>query len=299
MSNEQKQNMPQPDTMPMAFAPQPENAPFQNANPAPVHPMQMQNFYQPISIEELKNIQEKYKPSRTEGTPSWQCQNLTKSFTGGIVALNDISFDMPAGKIIGLLGANGSGKTTLMKIAAGLLQPTQGQMYIYGKEPSADTKRIVSYLPERTYFSNWMSVKDITDMLNDFYADFDRNKATEMLLRLGIDPTRKIKTLSKGTKEKVQLAMVMSRNAKLYLLDEPIAGVDPAARDFILNTIISNYHESATVVISTHLIWDIEKVLDEVVFIANGQLFLQADVEQIRADDGKSVDALFREVFRC
>ena len=200
---------------------------------------------------------------------------------------------------MGLLGPNGSGKSTLIKTAAGLLVPSGGEILIDGKRPGTETKKQLSYLPERTYLSDWMRVNDMLSMLSDFYTDFDRNKALEMLSRLNIDPGMKIKTMSKGTKEKVQLILVMSRNSDLYLLDEPIGGVDPAARDYILDTIIGNYSENATVIISTHLIWDIEKVLDEVIFIGNGQLILHSSVEQIREEQGKSVDTLFREVFRC
>ena len=226
------------------------------------------------------------------------CTGLTKQY-GSKAALDNLNLTLPRGRIIGLLGPNGSGKTTLIKLINGLLAPTAGQLYINGNEPGPDTKKVVSYLPERTYFNSWMKVNDILDFFCDFYADFRRNRAEDMLQRLGIDPTARLSTMSKGTKEKVQLIMVMSRDADLYCLDEPIGGVDPAARDYILQTIISNYNENASVLISTHLISDIENVLDDVIFIQNGHIRLQTSVDAIREQEGKSVDTLFREVFRC
>lgn len=226
------------------------------------------------------------------------CTGLTKQY-GSKAALDNLNLTLPRGRIIGLLGPNGSGKTTLIKLINGLLAPTAGQMYINGNEPGPDTKKVVSYLPERTYFNSWMKVNDILDFFCDFYADFRRNRAEDMLQRLGIDPTARLSTMSKGTKEKVQLIMVMSRDADLYCLDEPIGGVDPAARDYILQTIISNYNENASVLISTHLISDIENVLDDVIFIQNGHIRLHTSVDAIREQEGKSVDTLFREVFRC
>lgn len=226
------------------------------------------------------------------------CTGLTKQY-GSKAALDNLNLTLPRGRIIGLLGPNGSGKTTLIKLINGLLAPTAGQLYINGNEPGPDTKKVVSYLPERTYFNSWMKVNDILDFFCDFYADFRRNRAEDMLQRLGIDPTARLSTMSKGTKEKVQLIMVMSRDADLYCLDEPIGGVDPAARDYILQTIISNYNENASVLISTHLISDIENVLDDVIFIHNGHIRLHTSVDAIREQEGKSVDTLFREVFRC
>ena len=226
------------------------------------------------------------------------CTGLTKQY-GSKAALDNLNLTLPRGRIIGLLGPNGSGKTTLIKLINGLLAPTAGQLYINGNEPGPDTKKVVSYLPERTYFNSWMKVNDILDFFCDFYADFRRNRAEDMLQRLGIDPTARLSTMSKGTKEKVQLIMVMSRDADLYCLDEPIGGVDPAARDYILQTIISNYNENASVLISTHLIADIENVLDDVIFIQNGHIRLHTSVDAIREQEGKSVDTLFREVFRC
>lgn len=225
-------------------------------------------------------------------------RKLTKLYKN-VPALNGIDLDIPAGRIVGLLGPNGSGKTTLIKLTVGLLTPTAGTVMIDGFAPGPQTKAITAYLPERSYMSEWMTVSAFVSYFADFYSDFDKNKAYEMLSRLGIDPKRTLKTLSKGTKEKVQLVLVMSRAAKVYFLDEPIAGVDPAARDYILNTIIRNYSENASVVISTHLISDIENVLDDAVFLRNGQVILADSADNIREKSGKSVDMLFREVFRC
>ncbi len=226
------------------------------------------------------------------------CENLTKRY-GYKTALDSINLTIGRGRIIGLLGPNGSGKTTLIKLINGLLAPSGGCLTINGNSPGPETKRVISYLPERTYFNSWMKVTDILDYFCDFYSDFDRNRALEMLHRLNIDERDRLNSMSKGTKEKVQLIMVMSRNAELYCLDEPIGGVDPAARDYILQTIITNYNENASVLISTHLISDIENVLDDVIFIQNGHIRLTASVDEIREQEGKSVDALFREVFKC
>lgn len=226
------------------------------------------------------------------------CQNLTKSY-GNLAALNNLNLVLGRGKIIGLLGPNGSGKTTLIKLINNLLVPTSGHIYIDGMEPGIETKKIVSYLPERLYLGNWMTIMDAVNFFRDFYSDFEVPRALDMLQRLGISPDAKMNSLSKGTKEKVQLILVMSRRAQLYCLDEPIAGVDPAARDYILSTIINNYDSNATILISTHLISDVENILDEVIFIRNGQLVLQSVVDQIRSSEGKSIDMLFREVFRC
>ena len=227
-----------------------------------------------------------------------ECRGLIKFFPN-CLALNNVDLTVPKGRIVGLLGPNGSGKSTLIKLANGLLTPTQGTILVDGKAPGIETKKIVSYLPERTYLTEWMTVQDMLDLFNDFYADFNMEKARDMLARLNIQTKSRIKTMSKGTKEKVQLILVMSREAQLYLLDEPIGGVDPAARDYILNTIIGNYNENATVLISTHLISDVEQILDDVIFINQGSVVLTSSVDDIREKQDKSVDALLREVFRC
>lgn len=228
-----------------------------------------------------------------------EISNLTKSYDGNRMVITGISLKLPKGKIIGLLGPNGSGKTTLIKMMNGLLQPTGGSIRIGGMEVGIETKARVAYLPDRTYLQGGQSVAEILDFFCDFYPDFSRERANGMLQSLGIDESMKLKAMSKGTKEKVQLILVMSRNADLYILDEPIAGVDPAARDYILRTIINNYNPEATVLISTHLIRDIEQVLDEVVFLRYGQIALYTSVDNIREQHGKSVDEYFREVFAC
>lgn len=228
-----------------------------------------------------------------------QIVGLTKVYDERSIAVNNISLTLTRGKIVGLLGPNGSGKTTLIKMLNGLLTPTSGSIRIGGKEVGVETKAHVAYLPDRTYLAGNQTISGILDYFCDFYADFSRERALEMLKSLNIEPSMKMKTLSKGTKEKVQLILVMSRNADLYILDEPIAGVDPAARDYILRTIINNYNPQATVLISTHLIGDIEQVLDEVIFMRYGQLALYTSVDNIREQHGKSVDAYFREVFAC
>lgn len=227
-----------------------------------------------------------------------ECRNLTKKF-GAKTALNDVTINVPKGKIVGLLGPNASGKTTFIKICNELLTPTSGEIYIAGNKPGIESKKIISYLPERTYLNDWMKVKDIINFFSDFYKDFKKEKAYDMLKRLDIDANEKLKTMSKGTKEKVQLILVMSREAQLYMLDEPIGGVDPAARDYILDTILSNYNEEATIIISTHLISDIEKILDYIIFIKNGKVILTKTVDEIREENKMSVDSLFREVFKC
>ncbi|MBQ1664345.1 MAG: ABC transporter ATP-binding protein [Clostridia bacterium] len=226
-----------------------------------------------------------------------ECRQLVKKY-GSVQALNGIDLELPAGKIIGLLGPNGSGKTTLIKLASGLLQPTSGEILIDGMKPGVETKRIVAYLPERNYLEDRMTVEQMLKFMQDFYADFNMDKAREMLTHLDIDPKAKFKALSKGNREKVQLILVMSRDAKLYLLDEPIGGVDPASRDYILDTIIKNYNKDATVILSTHLIADIEPVLDEFVFIRKGDMIRHSTVASV-VEQGETVDSLFREVFRC
>ncbi len=227
-----------------------------------------------------------------------QCNSLSKRY-GKIPALEQVSFTIEPGRIVGLLGPNGSGKTTLIKLANGLLTPSEGEILICGAAPGRATHGLVSYLPERTCIPTWMSARQLMDFYGDFYPDFRRDAAQEMLQHLDIRPDQRVKQMSKGTREKVQLIMVMSRQAKLYLLDEPIGGVDPATRDYILSTIISNYNPEAAVIISTHLISDVEKVLDEVIFISQGRVALQSTVDDIREEKGMSVDALFREVFKC
>ena len=229
---------------------------------------------------------------------TWECKSLCKRY-GKVQALDNVSFAIEPGRVVGLLGPNGSGKTTLIKLANGLLTPTGGELLINGQKPGKATRAQVSYLPDRPCLPEWMSAEKLLNMFSDFYGDFQQDKAREMLEKLGIDPKQKVKQMSKGTREKVQLILVMSRKAELYLLDEPIGGVDPATRDYILETIIRNYNPSASVVISTHLIADVEQVLDDVIFINHGQIVLRSSVDDIREQQGKSVDAYFREVFRC
>lgn len=231
--------------------------------------------------------------------PILECSGLSKQYTSGCYALNNLNLSLERGQIIGLLGPNGSGKTTFIKLINDLLTPTSGQILIDGKLPGVDTKAMISYLPERTHLDQTMKIKDLIKYFADFYEDFRTERAFTMLNDLNIDQNARLKNLSKGTKEKVQLILVMSRDAKLYILDEPIGGVDPAARDYILHTILNNYNEEATILLSTHLIHDIESILDQVIFIRQGQLVLNASVDEIRMEQGKSVDSLFREVFKC
>ena len=236
------------------------------------------------------------------------CEALTKCYQKDKTALENVDLHIGFGRIVGLLGPNGSGKTTLIKLANGLLQPSAGSIRIAGMTPGPDTKAIVSYLPDADWLPDWMRVEQLVEMFRDFYGTpsqakayigFDADKANEMLARLNIAPNARLKTLSKGNKEKVQLILAMSRNARLYLLDEPIGGVDPAARDYILNTILTNYSRDASVIISTHLIEDVEPVLDEAVFLKNGRIFAHRSVDELRETEGMSVDAYFREVFKC
>lgn len=227
-----------------------------------------------------------------------ECKDLTKKYITKS-ALKGINISVPKGAIVGLLGPNGSGKTTLLKLAAGLLKPSSGEILVCGLKPGAESKLIAAYQPDRVYLNDWMTVNDLVQMMADFYPNFNKAKAFEMLKNLKIEAGDKLKSLSKGTKEKVQLILTMSREVPLYMLDEPIGGVDPAARDYILNTIISNYSENATVIISTHLISDIESVLNYVLFLKEGNIIRQGDVDDIREEKGMSIDQLFREEFRC
>ncbi len=227
-----------------------------------------------------------------------ECKNLSKDY-GNMLAVNNVNLNLQAGQIVGLLGPNGSGKTTLIKMATGLLRPTSGEILIEGNVPGVATKGVVAYLPDRDFLPDYMNTNKLIKFYCDFYDDFDVKKAEQMLESLDIDPNKTLKKLSKGMKEKVQLILTMSRNAKVYFLDEPIAGVDPAARDYILKTIITNYNPNALVLISTHLIADIESVLDEAVFLKNGKVALHKNADEIREESGKSIDALFREVFKC
>ena len=227
-----------------------------------------------------------------------ECHGLYKSY-GLRAALRGVDLEVGPGRIVGLLGPNGSGKTTLIKLLCGLLQPTTGWLTVDSSAIGPYTKSVISYLPDRMYFADWMKATDLFDLFQDFYSDFEYEKALAMCQSLGVEPRDRLKAMSKGTKEKVQLVLVMARRAKLYLLDEPIAGVDPAARDFILRTILTNYNEEGTVLISTHLISDVEKVLDEAIFLKEGKIILHDTVDNIREREGKSVDTLFREMFQA
>lgn len=229
-----------------------------------------------------------------------ECNHLSKSYRVNQPVLSDLNLQIPSGRIVGLLGPNGCGKSTLIKLIAGLLQPNSGEITVGGHPIGAESNALISYLPERPYFSGGMKVKQLIAYFQDFYSDFDVPRAYKLLADLGIDPNAQLKTLSKGTKEKVQLILVMSRNAKLYLLDEPIAGVDPAAREYILSTIVSNYNPEASIIITTHLITDVEQVLDDFLFLGfGGKILLSGNAEETRNDTGKSLDQLFREVFKC
>lgn len=225
-------------------------------------------------------------------------KNVDKDF-GRKKALDNVSIKIEKGKIYGLLGPNGSGKTTMIKMINDLLQPSRGKVLVNGIEPGIESKKIISYLPERTYLNMAMKVNEVLDYFADFYEDFDRNKAIGLLKKLNIETTDKLKTMSKGTKEKVQLILVMSRKADLYILDEPIGGVDPASRDYILETIINNFNENSSLIICTHLIADIENILDEVIFINKGKIVLNESAENIRDKKKTTIDKLFREEFKC
>lgn len=225
-------------------------------------------------------------------------KNVSKKF-GTKTALDNVNIKFEKGKIYGLLGPNGSGKTTMIKIINGLLQPSDGEIFIHGNKPGIESKKVISYLPERTYLDMNMKVSELLQFFKDFYQDFDENQALELLTKLKINTQDKLKNMSKGMKEKVQLVMVMSRKADLYILDEPIGGVDPASRDYILDTILTNFHEGASIIISTHLISDIEKILDQVIFINQGKIVLNEDADTIRKKNKKTIDKLFREEFKC
>ena len=229
-----------------------------------------------------------------------EINGLSKSYKKNIPVLHNLNLSIESGRIVGLLGPNGCGKSTLIKLISGLLQPDSGEILVDGKKVGAQTKAVVSYLPERTYFNSWMKVSQLLDYFEEFYEDFDKTRALKLLADLNISTNAKLKALSKGTKEKVQLILVMSRDAKLYLLDEPIAGVDPAAREYILSTIVSNYNPEASIIITTHLITDVEQVLDDFYFLSfGGRILKSGNAEEARNESGQSLDMLFREVFRC
>lgn len=230
--------------------------------------------------------------------PVLEIKNVHKKYLSHSV-LEGVGFSIPRGKIVGLLGPNGCGKTTILKLISGLLQLDEGEIRINGICPGQQTKSTISYLPERSYLNDWMKISDILNLFSDFYADFDRERAEQMLTDLKISKEEKLKTMSKGTKEKVQLILVMSRRASLYLLDEPIGGVDPATREYILHTILKNFDENSSILITTHLIQDVETIFDQVLFLNQGKIVIDGEVDEIREKYGKSVDGLFREVFRC
>ena len=287
-----------PMGMPQGIPPQgmpPQGAPMGMPQGMPPQGMQMgmpPQGYRPEFVNEPM-------PKTEQGPSLLECHDLTKCYQNGVPALDKLNLRIERGHIVGLLGPNGSGKTTFIKMVNGLLTPTAGEVLINGKKPGIESKAVVSYLPERTYLEAQKDVKSMVNFFGDFYSDFKKDRAYAMLQALGIPSDAKLKTLSKGTKEKVQLILVMSRDAELYILDEPIAGVDPAARDYILRTILSNYNPNATLLICTHLISDIENILDDVVFIKNGRLVVQSSADGIRSRFGKSVDLYFREVFAC
>ena len=228
--------------------------------------------------------------------PVLEIKNVHKKY---LSVLEGVGFSIPRGKIVGLLGPNGCGKTTILKLISGLLQLDEGEIRINGICPGQQTKSMISYLPERSYLNDWMKISDILNLFSDFYADFDRERAEQMLTDLKISKEEKLKTMSKGTKEKVQLILVMSRRASLYLLGEPIGGVDPATREYILHTILKNFDENSSILITTHLIQDVETIFDQVLFLNQGKIVIDGEVDEIREKYGKSIDGLFREVFRC
>ncbi len=227
-----------------------------------------------------------------------ECKDVCKSY-GNKQVLDHVTFTIEPGKIIGLLGPNGSGKSTIIKMINQLLTPDSGEILVNDKPLGIESKKVISYLPERSYLNFNVKVIELMDFFEEFYEDFDRKTAESLIEKLKINPKDKLKTMSKGTKEKVQLIMVMSRKADLYILDEPIGGVDPAARDYILTTILSNFNEGASILISTHLIADVEKILDEVIFISEGKVLLQQSADELRNEKQQSIDGVFREVFKC
>ena len=227
-----------------------------------------------------------------------EIKDLNKSFDGKEI-LKNINLKIPKGRIIGLLGKNGAGKTTLIKLINDLLTPTSGEIFVNGKQVGVESKSVISYLPERTYLNKDMKVSEVIELFKDFYKDFDAKRAVKLLKDLDLDINQKLTKMSKGMQEKVQLVLVMSRNADLYILDEPLGGVDPATRDYILDTILSNFKDGASVIISTHLISDIERILDEVIFIDNGQIILQSDADKLRKKEKGSIDEIFRRMFKC
>ena len=227
-----------------------------------------------------------------------ECVNLGKKF-GDRTVLNNVNLVIPRGKIIGLLGKNGTGKTTLIKLINGLLMPTSGNVLVNEKEIGVESKIVISYLPERTYLDKSMTVEQVINFFKDFYSNFDEEKARKLLKDLDLDTSLKLSKMSKGMQEKVQLVLVMSRKADLYILDEPLGGVDPATRDYILDTILTNFNEGASVIISTHLIADVERILDEVIFIDKGEIKLVANSDELRTKENSSIDEMFRRMFKC
>lgn len=227
-----------------------------------------------------------------------ECKNLSKDY-GFTKALKNINLTIPKGRIVGLLGTNGSGKTTLIKLINDLITPTEGEILINGEHPGVNSKKVISYLPERTYLNMDMKVCEIVEYFEDFYSDFNKETANKLLEKLNINPLNRLKTMSKGTKEKVQLVLVMSRKADLYILDEPIGGVDPAARDYILDTILTNFNKDASIIISTHLISDVERILDDVIFLSKGEIVLYEEADKLRNKKKESIDTIFRGMFKC
>ncbi len=294
--------MQQPAGQPMQQVQQPMQQPVGQPMGQPVQqgftPSYVQVPYQPEAMATTDYASLKPQFQNVVSGNVVEIAHVKKGYGKTKRVFEDLNLQIPAGKIVGLLGPNGSGKTTMIKMLSGLLAPEAGDITIAGLPVGHQSKGVVAYLPERTYFNEGLKVKEIVGIFRDFYQDFDEPKAYQMMNQLNIDPNIQLKKLSKGNKEKVQLIMVMSRHAKLYLLDEPIAGVDPAARDFILRTILKNYDANGTILISTHLIQDVEAILDDVIMIREGQIVVHQDADSLRAQQGKSIDEIFREVFR-